>query len=104
MIVEKRVYSIKPGMIGAYLDLYEREGLAVQSSHLGNLVGYFTSDIGRLSQITHMWGYADMVDRAERRSRLFADERWIKVVTQLYTMIDHMENEILIPTSFSPIR
>jgi hypothetical protein len=102
MIVEQRVYTLKPGKTQAYLALYEARGLQVQRLHLGRLLGYFVSEFGELNRIVHMWVYDDLSDRERRRAKLFSDERWISVVTDLYEMIDRMESHILTPTSFSP--
>ncbi len=27
--------------------------------HLGNLVGYFTTEVGNVNEIVHIWGYED---------------------------------------------
>ena len=102
MIVEVRTYTLKPGKITQYLQLYQSKGLQVQSGHLGRLLGYFVSEFGELNQIVHMWAYEDHVDRERRRASLFCDGQWLAVVEQLYQMIDHMESRILTPTSFSP--
>jgi len=102
MIIEQRIYTLKPGKTAVYLDLYRREGLEVQTAHLGRLVGYYVSEFGDLNQIVHMWAYEDHSERESRRSALFSDPRWIDVVARLYEMIDRMENRILMPTSFSP--
>lgn len=102
MIVEVRTYTLKPGKIAQYLQLYQSKGLQVQSGHLGRLLGYFVSEFGELNQIVHMWAYDDHADRERRRASLFCDVQWLAVVEQLYQMIDHMENRILTPTSFSP--
>jgi hypothetical protein len=101
MIVEQRIYTIKPGMVGEYLKLYKTEGLEVQMAHLGRLVGYYSVEIGPLNQIIHMWAYEDADDRTARRSALYADPLWQQVVAKLLTLIDRMENIILKPTKFA---
>jgi hypothetical protein len=102
MIVEVRTYTVKPGKTAEYLRLYQSQGLAVQSHHLGRLLGYYESEVGNLNQIIHMWAYDDYTDRDRRRAALFSDQRWLTLVAQLYELIDHMENKIVTPTSFSP--
>ena len=37
------------------------------------LIGYFTTEIGTLNQIVHMWGYESMAQRQERRTALYSD-------------------------------
>ncbi|MFY0682734.1 MAG: NIPSNAP family protein [Thalassovita sp.] len=102
MIVEERIYSLQIGAVPQYLKLYEAEGLAIQRPILGRLVGYFSSDIGALHQIVHMWAYTDMQERSERRAQLIADPRWTEYVKTIRPLQISQENKILIPAPFSP--
>ena len=104
MIIEERIYRIKPGRIAHYMDLVREEGLAIQQPILGNLIGYFQTEIGLLNHVVHLWGYRDLADRAERRERLAAEPAWQKFTIKLAENIDTLENRILIPTDFSPLR
>ena len=103
MIIEERIYRIRNGRMGRYLKLVRDEGLAIQQPILGNLIGYFTTDIGPLSQVTHMWAYADLNDRARRRQQLADDPRWQEFLPRLSENIEQAENRILVPTDFSPL-
>ena len=76
MYYEIRTYKIRTGAVPAYLKLVEEEGIALQKEHLGELVGYFFSEIGPLNQIVHMWAYEDLNDRAKRRAELQAHPDW----------------------------
>lgn len=104
MIVEERIYRIKAGQMQRYLQLVREEGLAIQRPILGHLIGYFHTEIGPLNHIVHMWGYADLNDRAERRRRLAADPAWQAFLVKLTETLDTTENRILVPTDFSPLR
>lgn len=104
MILEERTYTLHPGKVGEYFSLYEKEGLAIQTPILGRLVGYFSSEVGELNQVVHMWAYEDMADRARRRAELMADPRWKAFVPKLLALVTRMENRILIPAPFSPLR
>lgn len=104
MIVEERIYKIKPGKLVRYMQLVREEGLAIQQPILGNLIGYFQTEIGPLNHVVHMWSYRDLNDRAERRRRLAADPAWQTFAVKLSENIDGLENRILIPTDFSPLR
>lgn len=104
MIVEERIYRIRNGRMGRYLQLVREEGLAIQQPILGHLVGYFTTEIGLLSQVTHMWAYADLEDRRVRRQQLADDPRWQAFLPKLAENIEQAENRILLPTDFSPLR
>ena len=104
MIVEQRTYTLFPGRTQPYLELYEAEGLAIQEPILGNLLGYFSSEIGPLNRIVHLWGYDSLDERMRRRAELAADERWQAFVRRQRENIRDQETTILTPAPFSPIR
>ncbi|MEX3667461.1 NIPSNAP family protein [Paraburkholderia phenoliruptrix] len=104
MIVEERIYRIRNGRMSRYLNLVRDEGLAIQQPILGSLIGYFTTEIGPLSQVTHLWAYADLEDRRRRRQQLADDQRWQEFIPRLSENIESAENRILVPTDFSPLR
>lgn len=103
MIYELRTYRLKTGSVPAYLRLVEEEGIAVQASHLGELVGYFSSEIGELNQIVHVWAFQSLDDREARRAALAADPRWQVFLPKIQALIETMENKILKPARFSPL-
>lgn len=103
MIVEERIYRIRNGCMAQYLNLVRHEGLAIQQPILGHLVGYFTTEIGVLSQVTHLWAYPSLDERARRRGALALDKRWQAFIPRLSELIEHAENRILVPTDFSPL-
>jgi hypothetical protein len=103
VIYEMRTYRMKVGTVPAYLRLVEDEGIAIQRSHLGQLVGYFFSDIGPLNEIVHVWAYADLNDRDARRAKLAADPGWQDFLPKIQALIEVMENKILKPAAFSPL-
>lgn len=76
MIVEQRRYTIKIGSAPLYFSNYEQLGLAIQRKILGNLVGYYVTDIGELNVVVHQWAYENMGDRDARREKLGADPEW----------------------------
>jgi hypothetical protein len=56
MIVEERCYTVRPGTVARYYKDYDPRGLGIQTRILGNLIGYFHTEIGELNQIVHLWG------------------------------------------------
>ena len=104
MIVEERIYTLEVGKTAEYLRLYEQEGLAIQTRILGNMIGYFSSEIGDLNLIVHMWGYESFEERTRRRAQLMGDPGWQAYVPKVRSFILRQENRILIPAPFSPIR
>ncbi len=104
MIVEERIYTIHPGKMGPFLELYGSEGVAIIQPILGNLIGYFTSEIGELNQAVHLWGYESFAERERRRAELNGNKEWLAFVPKVLPFIARMENRILVPTAFSPLR
>jgi len=103
VIVEERTYTLYHGKVPEYLGLYESEGLAIQRPILGHLVGYFTTEIGTLNQVVHMWAYSSMEDRTRRRAQLTSNPDWQAYIAKTRPLIQVQENRILIPTRFSPL-
>lgn len=104
MIIDHRTYFIVHGKMQEYLELYERVALPIQLRHLGHLVGFFTSDIGPMNQVVHIWAYADIADREARRERMAADPEWQAFLKLNVGMFGPQENKIMKPTKFSPLR
>lgn len=104
MIVEERTYTVKPGTVLQYYKDYDPRGLEIQKRGLGNLIGYFHTEIGQLNKIVHLWGYDSLAEREKRRTALSTDPDWIAYLMQSPDIIVEMESRILIPAPFSPIR
>jgi hypothetical protein len=103
MIVEMRTYTLKPGQAGAYLKLYEAEGLATQTRILGRLLGYYSSETGDVNQVIHLWAYEDFAERQKRRAALFADLDWLAYIPKIVPLLVSQESKILNPAKFSPL-
>lgn len=105
MIVEERIYVLHTwAEMSEYLQIYENEGLPAQRPILGGFLGYFTTELGTQNQLIHLWGYESLDDRARRRALLAADPQWQACLKKIRPMIMTMENRIMYPTSFSPLR
>jgi hypothetical protein len=102
MIVEERCYTVKPGTAQLYYRDYDPRGLEIHTRILGNLIGYFHTEIGELNQVVHLWGYDSLAEREHRRALLAADPEWQDYLKQSPDV--KMESRILVPAPFSPIR
>ncbi|MFS8050556.1 NIPSNAP family protein [Rhizobium sp. BR 314] len=103
MYYEIRTYRLKNGSIPEYLRVVGEIGIAIQKRHLGNLIGYFSSEIGSINEIVHIWGYATLDDRQRRRAQLAADPEWQAFLPKIRDLIVTAENKIVSPASFSPL-
>ncbi len=97
MIVEQRIYTLVPGMVGRYMDFYTKEGQAIQRPLLERFLGYYCSEIGTMNQVVHMWAYKDFSEREARRVRQNADSRWIPYAAEARKIIVAQENHALRP-------
>lgn len=104
MIIEQRTYRFKTGKVPAFMAIYEKKALAIQKRILGNLIGYFVTEIGPLNETVHLWGYESLDDRAARRAALMADEDWRAFLAEIVPLLESQESKILLPTAFSPVK
>lgn len=42
----------------------------MQTDHLGQLIGFFFTEIGVVNQVVHIWAYESLDDRLVRRARM----------------------------------
>jgi len=105
VLIDHRYYRIKPGMVPAHLDIYEKHGFAAQSRHLGKPFAYLFTESGEVNTLVHMWLYEDVADRAKKRATMAADPEW-----QNYLRLNNeagyvvsQQNNLMLPTRFAPI-
>lgn len=102
MIVEMRTYALHPGQQAAFLARMH-EGIAIERPILGQLLGFYTSEIGALNQVVHLWGYASLAERERRRAQLAAAPAWQAFVPSVLPMIREMDSRILAPAPFAAV-
>ena len=101
-IYELRYYRLYPGKVGEWMELFGK-GLPARTKHSAP-VGVWSSELGGLNMVYHLWGYADLQARADVRKQVAADSAWSETVKSLSPLMLEMTAKILIPTSFSPMR
>jgi hypothetical protein len=75
-IIDMRIYTIRPRGMPEYLKLFEEMALPIQLRHIGAPIGYYTSEIGALNQVVHLWGFDSLADMEARRAARNADPEW----------------------------
>jgi NIPSNAP len=105
MIVDVRTYTRVPRGLGAWLALYEAEGMPIHVRHLGQPIGVFTTDVGTVNQVVFFWGFGSQADRERRRDELEADPDWVSYRKKSAEAgnVQHQESKIIKSTKFSPM-
>jgi hypothetical protein len=104
MIIDLRIYEIRPEKIRDWLVLYETKALPIQREIWGGFLGMYITDVGVVNEVVHMWRFTDLGERERRRAKMQADPRW-----QLYlgaqeqlAAVRRATSRIIRPTAFSP--
>jgi hypothetical protein len=100
MIVEERIYTVKIAGAAEWFKAYEAEGMKIQLGHLGNMVGYYTTEVGDLNLIVHMWAYESFEERLKRRAALGADPGWRAYLPKVAHLLLNQQNRIMNPAPF----
>lgn len=99
MFVEMRTYTFDPGGMQQYVNLLKEEGVHLVRRHLGEPIAFYTTTIGDLNTLVHLWQYESLEDRERRRTAMSADPDWqaylLKILplirTQTSTILDRVE-------------
>ena len=51
MLFDHRTYAVRPGTLPAYMELYEKEGMAAQKRHLGEPVLWAFTEVGEIKHL-----------------------------------------------------
>ena len=101
-VYEMRYYRLYPGKVAEWLAIFGK-GLAARAKY-SKPVGVWSSELGGLNMVYHMWGYPDLQARADVRKQAAADSAWTDTVKGLGPLMLEMNAKILIQTSFSPMK
>lgn len=101
-VYELRWYRLHPGKVPAFWALL-REGLPAREKH-SSPVGFWTTEIGPLNAVVHLWPYRDLAHRAAVRAAVAAEPAWQAFLQQYPPLVQAQESKLLVPTAFSPLR
>jgi hypothetical protein len=98
MLHEIRTYTLIPGKVPDYLKLAEEVSLPIRRNDAGTLVGWWSSEIGTLNQLVHMWSWNDLAERQRQRALLRAKPEWTEGYTpEVDKLVHRREVEIINP-------
>jgi hypothetical protein len=97
MIIEVRTYRLKPGSIPEF---EKRFGEALpERAKLSPLGALWHTEVGPLNEVTHVWPYESLDQRAEVRAEAIKRKIWPPNTSEF---IETMRSEIYNPCPFSP--
>src|SRR5260370_292641 len=76
MIYELRTYTVKPGDLGDMIKAASTVSRDIRGDDYGKLEGYWSTEIGPLNQVMHLWSYSDFDERTRLRGELAKNSRW----------------------------
>jgi hypothetical protein len=97
MIVEERIYTMVPGGVPRYVQLWNEFGREPQIACLGDPLGVYSCEVGDLNTLTYLWQYATIEERTVRRARLQHDERFAAFRARVRDLLVQQRNRILVP-------
>jgi hypothetical protein len=102
MLVDLRIYTVRPGQLENFVALYRDYAWPLQQKYLGRCLGWYTTAEGQLNQVVHLWAYDSQADREERRAKMASDPGWREYLKRSSEagLLVAQENRFLKPTEF----
>ena len=94
-IVDLRVYTIRLRKMAEFIDVFDRLAMPVQFKYLGRPLGMFTSAVGPLNHIVHLWGFSDMGEFERRHLARDEDPDWPAYLRASEHLITAQENRLI---------
>ena len=108
MIYELRIYTAHPGKMPALQARFRDHSMRLFEKHGMKNVGYWTNTIGgRSDELWYMLAFEDMGQRQQAWAAFQGDLLWQQVRVESERdgpLVHHIENRLMLPTDFSPLR
>jgi len=104
MIYELRTYQLKMGGVPEYLETAKTKLLPILAEHGIKPVGFWSTEIGTLNEVVHLWPFEDLNDRQQKWAKWKEDPRRIEIMAGLSPLIMSQSNKILTPAEFSGLK
>ncbi|KHO00275.1 NIPSNAP family protein [Metarhizium album ARSEF 1941] len=100
-IFELRSYTLHPGNLLEW-EFHWRRGLEARREVMEGVGAWFVQ-IGELNTVHHLWQFANLEERRERREKSWSVEGWSDTVHKTVPLIQSMKSRILVPMPWSPV-
>ncbi len=108
MIHELRIYTAETGRLPELIARFRNHTTALFEKHGITNVGYWVNSIGgRNDELWYIIGFESLAHREQAWTAFATDPDWLKVRAETEAngpLVHHLENRILTPTDFSPLR
>jgi hypothetical protein len=94
-IVDLRTYTIRLRKMAEFLDVFDRLAMPIQLKYLGRPLGMYTSAVGVLNQVVHLWGFDNMGDFEARHAARDKDPDWPAYLQASADLITAQENRLI---------
>ena len=101
-VYEYRYYRCAVGKVGNWIRHF-KEALPNREKY-SKIVGLWQTEIGQPNEVSHLWVYPDLNARADARARLGQDESWREFQSKGRPYLRELNNVLLQPTNFSPLK
>jgi len=103
-LVDLRVYTIRLRRMAEFLDVFDRLAMPVQLRYLGAPLGLYTSAVGPLNQVTHLWGFDDMAQFEAAHAARDKDPDWPAYLKASADLIIAQETRLIRHVSLASVR
>ncbi|PFH59545.1 hypothetical protein XA68_12212 [Ophiocordyceps unilateralis] len=100
-IFELRSYTLHPGNLLEW-ETHWRRGLKARREVMEGVGAWFVQ-IGDLNTVHHLWQFANLEERRERREKSWSVEGWSDTVHKTVPLIQTMKSRIMIAMPWSPV-
>lgn len=100
LIVEQRTYTLRPGKVAQFVELFEKHDLPFIEPIMGAPVGWYITEIGPLNQVIQMWAFEDFADRERRRASVMAHPQWLRHLERVEPLVIEQTSILLRPAEF----
>lgn len=101
-VYELRWYRTQVGKAPEWINHFK--GILPLREKYTRRVGLWTSEIGSLNEVVHLWAYKSLDERAAQRARLAQDPEWQTFLGTATPLLLQMQSTILNPSPHSPMR
>lgn len=96
-VVDHRIYTIRPRGMAAFLEAFDQLAMPILLRHLGAPLAFYTSSIGPLNQVVHLWGYGSLDDFEKRSAARDADPDFAAYLHATRDLVVAQETRIIRP-------